>query len=112
PVLDVLARQGSQGRRLRTMRRAQFDRAVCFHMVTSHESCRSWRKIPETIQLCSRPELRVDRRFRADRRHRRRIKVPLDYQTLMRAAVEDQPVSYTDRDAMLYALGVGFCSNP
>jgi acyl dehydratase len=24
--------------------------------------------------------------------------------------MDDQPVSYTDRDAMLYALGVGFCS--
>ena len=32
------------------------------------------------------------------------------YEALLATAVEDQPVSYTDGDAMLYALGVGFCS--
>jgi len=38
--------------------------------------------------------------------------MPTTYETLMATSVEDQPLSYTDRDAMLYALGVGFCSNP
>jgi acyl dehydratase len=38
--------------------------------------------------------------------------MPIDYQTLMAFATEDQPVSYTDTDVMLYALGVGFGSNP
>jgi acyl dehydratase len=38
--------------------------------------------------------------------------MPLDYESLLAAAVEDRPVSYSDRDAMLYALGVGFCSSP
>jgi acyl dehydratase len=38
--------------------------------------------------------------------------MPLEYESLLATAVEDRPVSYTDRDAMLYALGVGFCSSP
>jgi acyl dehydratase len=38
--------------------------------------------------------------------------MPTTYETLMATSVEDQPLSYTDRDAMLYALGVGFCSSP
>ena len=32
------------------------------------------------------------------------------YEALLATAIDDQPVSYTDRDVMLYALGVGFCS--
>ena len=38
--------------------------------------------------------------------------MPINYESLMAMAVEDQPVSYTDRDAMLYALAVGFCGSP
>jgi acyl dehydratase len=38
--------------------------------------------------------------------------MPLTYESLLATAIEDQPVSYTDKDAMLYALGVGFCSVP
>ena len=38
--------------------------------------------------------------------------MPLEYESLLASAVEDQPVSYTDRDVMLYALGVGFCASP
>lgn len=34
------------------------------------------------------------------------------YEALLATAIEDQPVSYADGDAMLYALGVGFCSSP
>jgi acyl dehydratase len=34
------------------------------------------------------------------------------YEALLATAIEDQPVSYADSDAMLYALGVGFCSSP
>ncbi|HLU07802.1 MAG TPA: MaoC/PaaZ C-terminal domain-containing protein [Woeseiaceae bacterium] len=34
------------------------------------------------------------------------------YEALLATAIDDQPVSYTDGDAMLYALGVGFCSAP
>ena len=45
--------------------------------------------------------------------HRRLLpNMPLEYESLLATAVEDQPVSYTDRDAMLYALGVGFGSSP
>jgi acyl dehydratase len=40
------------------------------------------------------------------------LNTPVNYQSLMAMAVEDQPVSYADNDAMLYALGVGFCSSP
>lgn len=40
------------------------------------------------------------------------LQMPIDYESLMALAVEDQAVSYTDSDAMLYALGVGFGSNP
>ena len=36
----------------------------------------------------------------------------LKYEDLLATAIEDQPVSYADSDAMLYALGVGFCSSP
>ncbi|HWM29760.1 MAG TPA: hypothetical protein VNQ14_14970, partial [Woeseiaceae bacterium] len=43
---------------------------------------------------------------------RRKRRMPINYESLMAMAVEDQPVSYTDRDAMLYALGVGFCGSP
>jgi acyl dehydratase len=38
--------------------------------------------------------------------------MPLDYESLLATSVEDEPVSYADRDAMLYALGVGFLSSP
>jgi len=34
------------------------------------------------------------------------------YEALLATAIEDQSVSYADSDAMLYALGVGFCSSP
>lgn len=36
----------------------------------------------------------------------------INYESLMSICVEDQPISYTDNDAMLYALGVGFGSDP
>jgi acyl dehydratase len=36
--------------------------------------------------------------------------MPLTHESLMAAAIDDQPVSYTDKDTMLYALGVGFGS--
>jgi acyl dehydratase len=39
-------------------------------------------------------------------------KMPIDYAALMAVAVEDQAVGYTDSEAMLYALGVGFGANP
>jgi acyl dehydratase len=35
--------------------------------------------------------------------------MPSKYESLLATAIEDQPVRYTDKDAMLYALGVGFC---
>jgi acyl dehydratase len=38
--------------------------------------------------------------------------MPLNYESLMASAVDDQPVSYCDKDAMLYALGVGFGGTP
>lgn len=38
--------------------------------------------------------------------------MPSKYESLLATAIEDQPVSYADKDAMLYALGVGFCSSP
>ena len=38
--------------------------------------------------------------------------MPSKFESLLATAIEDQPVSYADRDAMLYALGVGFCSSP
>ncbi|MEX2126307.1 MAG: MaoC/PaaZ C-terminal domain-containing protein [Woeseia sp.] len=34
----------------------------------------------------------------------------ISYESLIATAVENQPISYTDKDAMLYALGVGFGS--
>jgi acyl dehydratase len=40
------------------------------------------------------------------------LKMSTIYETLMATSIEDQPLNYTDRDAMLYALGVGFCSSP
>ena len=38
--------------------------------------------------------------------------MPLNYESLVASAVDDQPVSYSDKDAMLYALGVGFGGTP
>lgn len=38
--------------------------------------------------------------------------MPIDYDALKAVASEDQPVSYTDRDALLYAVGVGFGTDP
>lgn len=38
--------------------------------------------------------------------------MPIDYESLMSASVTDVPVSYSDRDTMLYALALGFGSNP
>lgn len=37
--------------------------------------------------------------------------MPIKYQSLMAARIADVPVSYGDRDTMLYALGLGFGSN-
>lgn len=34
--------------------------------------------------------------------------MPIDYKSLMAASITDQPVSYSDSDTMLYALGIGF----
>ena len=39
-------------------------------------------------------------------------RMPLDYDKLMDTSTADQPSSYDDRDTMLYALGVGFGSDP
>jgi acyl dehydratase len=38
--------------------------------------------------------------------------MPINQQKLMAVTVEDQPLSYTDGAALLYALGVGFGGNP
>lgn len=38
--------------------------------------------------------------------------VPIDYDALMATSVKDDPCYYTDNDAMLYALGVGFGADP
>lgn len=38
--------------------------------------------------------------------------MPINYESLLAASVADVPVSYSDRDSMLYALGLGFGSNP
>lgn len=35
----------------------------------------------------------------------------LEYESLLATSVENLPVSYSDRDAILYAIGVGFCSS-
>lgn len=37
--------------------------------------------------------------------------MPIDYKSLMTASVADVPVSYSDRDTMLYALALGFGSD-
>lgn len=36
----------------------------------------------------------------------------INYESLLAIGVEDQAIGYTDNDAMLYALGVGFGSDP
>ena len=38
--------------------------------------------------------------------------MPLNYDALMGTRMDDMPTLYNDRDTMLYALGVGFGSNP
>lgn len=38
--------------------------------------------------------------------------MPIDYDALKAVASCDQPVSYRERDAMLYAIGIGFGGNP
>lgn len=38
--------------------------------------------------------------------------MPINQEKLMAVAVEDQPVSYTDGAAILYALGIGLGANP
>lgn len=39
-------------------------------------------------------------------------KMPIDYDTLMAASRTDVPIDYDTKDVILYALGVGFGSNP
>lgn len=38
--------------------------------------------------------------------------MPIDYDALKAVAIEDRPVRYSERDVMLYALGVGFGGDP
>jgi acyl dehydratase len=38
--------------------------------------------------------------------------MPIDYESLIATHIENEPFQYTERDAMLYALGVGFGSDP
>lgn len=38
--------------------------------------------------------------------------MPINQEQLMAVAIEDQPVSYTDGAALLYALGIGFGGHP
>ena len=38
--------------------------------------------------------------------------MPIDYDALMATRVDDEVCEYTDKDALLYALAVGFGSNP
>lgn len=38
--------------------------------------------------------------------------MPINYEALMATTVTDEPFQYTEKDAMLYALGVGFGSDP
>ncbi len=38
--------------------------------------------------------------------------MPLNYDALMGTRMADKPTHYGDKDGMLYALGVGFCSDP
>ncbi|HZD52235.1 MAG TPA: MaoC/PaaZ C-terminal domain-containing protein [Woeseiaceae bacterium] len=38
--------------------------------------------------------------------------MPIDYDALKAVAIEDQPVRYTDRDALLYAVAIGFGGDP
>jgi len=38
--------------------------------------------------------------------------MPLDYDALMATRMADRPTLFSEKDAMLYALGVGFGSNP
>ena len=38
--------------------------------------------------------------------------MPINYDALMATALTDEPFRYTEKDAMLYAIGVGFGSDP
>ena len=38
--------------------------------------------------------------------------MPIDYDALMATAVYDEPCQYTEKDTMLYAIGIGFGSDP
>jgi len=38
--------------------------------------------------------------------------MPIDYEALLATSVSDEPFQYTEKDSMLYALGVGFGSDP
>lgn len=38
--------------------------------------------------------------------------MPIDYDALKAVAIEDRPVRYRERDAMLYAIGIGFGADP
>jgi acyl dehydratase len=38
--------------------------------------------------------------------------MPIDYDALLATSVSDEPFEYTEKDTMLYAIGVGFGSDP
>jgi hypothetical protein len=38
--------------------------------------------------------------------------MPINYDALMSTSVLDEPYEYTEKDTMLYAIGVGFGSDP
>jgi len=38
--------------------------------------------------------------------------MPIDYDALLATSLSDEPFQYTEKDTMLYAIGVGFGSDP
>ena len=38
--------------------------------------------------------------------------MPIDYEAVLATSVSDEPFEYTEMDSILYALGVGFGSDP